>query len=88
MTDEIVENEPAKIVYAIRLANVIDDQGNAHEVYVEVAQLETMHMEFDLTDPDAVYVMACMYVVDVLGFADSSTATMIELLWDRPEGTR
>jgi hypothetical protein len=55
---------------------------------VEVAQLETMHMEFDLTDPDAVYVMACMYVVDVLGFADSSTATMIELLWDRPEGTR
>lgn len=81
-------NEEPKIIWGIRLTNVIDKDGVAHDVLVEVAHIETMGMPFDLTDPDAVYVMALMYVVGVLLFEDSSNALMTELLWDRPDGMR
>lgn len=82
MSDENVIDEPAPIAYSIRLANVVDVDGNANEVTIEVAQLETMGMPFDLTCADAVYVMACMYAVDVMGFEDASQATMIDMIWN------
>ena len=85
--EDVIPEEP-KFIYAIRISNLIDFDGVAHTEYIEVARLEDMGMPFDLTDPDAVYIMACMYAVDVLGYEDASMADNAEFFYERFEGHR
>ena len=80
MTDDV------KILYAIEISNIFDYDGNQiNDLYIEVSQLEAQQWIFDLADEDAVFIMACQYAVDVLGYADASMAMYAKFYWDRPD---